>query len=92
MDDEQRYGSSMSTDIEDVEIEREERAIYAIIIGAMLPVVIGLTLEGATIDGGGAISLLLVSLGVVGLVASVRALVRSRVPRARARFTRPRSS
>jgi hypothetical protein len=80
----------METDNDEIEIEREERAIYAIVIAAMLPVVVGLTLEGATIDGGGAISLLLVSLGVVGLVASVRALLGSRVPRARARFTRPR--
>lgn len=90
MNDERGYEAAMITDNDDIEIEREERAIYAIVIAAMLPVVIGLTLEGSSIDGGGAISLLLVSLGVVGLVASVRALLRSRVPRARARFTRPR--
>ena len=73
---------------EDLEIEREERAIYAIVIAAMLPVIIGLAVEGNAIDGGGAVSLILVSLGVVGLVASLRAILRPRLPRASARFSR----
>ena len=76
------------TDEEDLEIEREERAIYAIVIAAMLPVIIGLAVEGDAIDGGGAVSLMLVSLGFVGLVASVRAILRPRLPRASARFQR----
>lgn len=75
-------------DDDDGEIEREERAIYAIVVAAMLPVIIGLGVEGNAIDGGGAVSLILVSLGVVGLVASIRAVLRPRLPRASARFPR----
>jgi hypothetical protein len=51
-------------------------------------VIIGLTIEGGAIDGGGVISMLLVSLGVMGLIASLRAIVRDRLPRASARYPR----
>lgn len=78
----------MRTNDEDLEIEREERAIYAIIVAAMLPVVIGLSLAGGVINGGNALSLLLVALGVVGLFAGLRAISVRRLPRASARFTR----
>jgi len=80
----------MRTDDEQLEVESEERAIYAIIVAAMLPVVIGLSLAGGVISGGNALSLLLVALGVVGLFAGLRAVFVRKLPRASARFTRPR--
>ena len=67
---------------EDDDIEREERNIYAIITMASAPVVIGLAIEGADLDGGGTLSLILVVAGVLGLAAGVRALFARRVPRA----------
>jgi hypothetical protein len=73
---------------EDHDIEREERAIYAIVIAAMLPVMIGLAFEGGAIDGGSALSLFLVALAVIGLGAGIRAFFARRLPRAVARFTR----
>ncbi len=63
-------------------IAREERDIYAIIVAASLPVVIGLLIEGGSMDGGATLSLLLVAVGVVGLLAGLRALVARRIPRA----------
>ena len=65
------------------EVESEERAIYAIIAAAISPVVIGVLLDGSTIDGGGALSLLLAVFALVGLVAGIRRMTRSRLPRAR---------
>lgn len=67
----------------DRELAREERAIYAIITAALAPVVVGILIEGQAIEGGGALSLLLVVLGVAGLLAGLRAFGRSRLPRAR---------
>jgi hypothetical protein len=72
----------------DTEIEREERAIYLIMLAAMAPVVIGLAIDRRTIDGGAALSLILVALGVIGLLAGLRTILRRRLPRARARFRR----
>lgn len=63
----------------DVEIQREERGIYAIIIAASAPVVISFAIEGGVLDGGATLSLLLVVLGLVGLFASVIAAVRMRL-------------
>jgi hypothetical protein len=77
-------------DNEGIDIEREERAIYAIVIAAMLPVVVGLAISGGVIDGGNALSLVLVALGVAGLFAGLRAVFARRLPRARARTTRLR--
>jgi len=64
------------------EIAREERDIYAIIVAATLPVVIGLLIEGGSMDGGATLSLLLVAVGVIGLLAGLRAFVARRLPRA----------
>jgi hypothetical protein len=67
----------------DPEIEREERAIYIIIMAALSPVVIAaLYRGGAALDGGTTLSFLIVILGVLGLAAGIRAM-RSRLPRAR---------
>lgn len=58
-------------------IQREELGIYAIIVAASAPVVIGLAIEGGEIDGGATLSLVLVVLGVVGLIAGVAAAIRA---------------
>ena len=68
------------------EIEREERAIYVIIAMALSPIVIGVLLRGGgEIDAGMTMSFGLVVLAVIGIVASIRAIRRDRIPRARAR-------
>jgi hypothetical protein len=73
----------MSHRDQDLEIEREERAIYIIILAALSPVVIAaLYRGGAALDGGTTLSFLIVALGVLGLVAGIRAM-RARLPRAR---------
>ncbi|MBS1124992.1 MAG: hypothetical protein H6Q90_7220 [Deltaproteobacteria bacterium] len=71
------------SETDDREVEQEERAIYWIITLAILPVVIGIFLDGGTIDGGGTLSLILVALGVTGIVAGLRVFTRTRLPRAR---------
>lgn len=67
-------------------IQREELGIYAIIIAASAPVVIGLAIEGGKMDAGTTLSLVLVVLGIVGMIAgviaAVRAFVKPRLPRA----------
>lgn len=74
----------------DLEIQREERAIYIIILVALSPVLIAaLIRDGAEIDGGTTLSFLIAMLGVLGLVAGVRAM-RARLPRARLHRRRPR--
>lgn len=70
-------------DEDDKDVEREERAIYAIITVAILPVVIGIFIERGVIDAGGTLSLILVALGVIGLLAGLRVFARVRLPRAR---------
>ena len=65
------------------DVESEERAIYAIVAAAVSPVVVGVLLDGSTIDGGGALSMLLAITALVGLVAGVRRMTRSRLPVAR---------
>ncbi len=73
----------------DLEIEREQRAIYIIIMVALSPVVgAALDRSGAEIDSGTTLSLLLVVLGVIGLAAGVRAK-RFRLPRAQVHRRRP---
>ena len=68
----------------DDEIEREERAIYAIAILALLPVVIVTLVQRMDWDFGTTVSLGIVLLGVLGLVMSfVRWRRRPRLPRAR---------
>lgn len=66
------------------EIDREERAIYLIVIAACAPIVFALALRGGYIDGGNTLILLLVALGMCGLFAGAR-LRRTRLPRARAK-------
>jgi hypothetical protein len=74
----------------DPEIEREERAIYIIIMAALSPVVVAaLARGGVSLDGGTTLSFLIVALGVVGLATGVRAM-RSRLPRARVHRRPPR--
>jgi hypothetical protein len=74
---------------EDLDIQREERAIYAIMIAACAPVVIALVIEGGVLDGGATLSLAVVVLGFVGLIAGIVAAARARrnarLPRATAR-------
>jgi len=66
--------------MEDDEIEREERAIYIIILVALAPVMISLAYHGAkVIDGGTTLSLIIVVCGVWGLGAVARKM-RTRVP------------
>ena len=69
---------------DDRAIQREELGIYAIIVAASAPVVIGLAIEGGEIDGGATLSLVLVVFGIVGLIAGVvaalRAFVKPRLP------------
>ena len=65
---------------DDEDIEREERAIYAIIAMAASPVVIGLMIQGGVIDGGATVSILLVLTALAGLSRLVH---RRRLPRAR---------
>ena len=76
----------------DPELEREERAIYIIIMVALAPVVVAALYHGgAAFDGGTTLSLLIVALGVIGLGAGVRAM-RSRLPPARVHRRRRRGS
>jgi len=73
----------------DRDIQREERAIYLIILASIAPVVIALVIDRGAVDSGGTLSLILGSFGVVGLLAGLRA-VQSRLPRARAVSKRER--
>jgi hypothetical protein len=68
---------------EDADIEREERAIYVIIVLACLPILIALAVQQRAIDGGNVLILILVSLGALGLAAGVRAWLGGKLPRAR---------
>jgi hypothetical protein len=70
-------------DNEGDEIEREERAIYWIITVALSPILVGVFVEGVDLEGGNALSLLLVALGIAGLFAGFRALAARRLPAAR---------
>jgi hypothetical protein len=67
----------------DPEIDREERAIYAIMLAASLPILIALIWQGRTIDGGNMLMMIVVALGLIGLVAGMRLFRRVRLPRAR---------
>lgn len=74
----------------DLEIQREERAIYIIILVALSPVLVAaLIRDGAAIDGGTTLSFLIAVLGVLGLATGVRAMD-ARLPRARLHRRRPR--
>jgi len=73
----------------DRDIQREERAIYLIILAAIAPVIIALAIHRDAIDSGGTLSLIVAGLGVIGLIAGLRAF-RSKIPRARALSKRDR--
>ena len=68
---------------EDQECEREERAIYAIIAAAASPVVIGVLIEGSGLDAGSTLTFGLAACALVGLGSCIRALSKSRLPRAK---------
>ena len=68
---------------DDDAIEREERGIYLVMFLAGLPIIGVLVIENRTIDGGNALILGIVMLGVVGLVAGLKAMVIRKLPRAR---------
>jgi hypothetical protein len=75
---------------QDREIQREERAIYLIIMIALSPVIVAaLYHHGAAMDSGTTLSFLIVALGLIGLATGVRAM-RSRLPRARVHRRTPR--
>ena len=65
------------------DIEREERAIYAIITVAISPVLIALLVERGVFDAGATLSVIFGALGIVGLLAGLRAVYARRLPRAR---------
>jgi hypothetical protein len=72
----------MSTD-HDTDVEREERAIYAIIALAVSPVIIGLLIEGGVVDAGATLSILVVVGALVGLLTTFGLLRRKRTPTVR---------
>jgi hypothetical protein len=76
----------------DEDIEREERAIYSIVIVALAPVVIVAALRRVNFDGGTSLCLLFVIPALVGLAATVVRARRPRIPRARALDRRDRAS
>lgn len=64
------------------DIQREERGIYLVIVGAMIPIVFGTLYAHDVFDAGSTISLGLLVLAVFGLIS--RALLHpARVPEAR---------
>jgi predicted membrane channel-forming protein YqfA (hemolysin III family) len=65
------------------DIQHEERGIYLVIVGAMIPIVFGTLLAHDVFDAGSTISLMLLVLAVFGLFG--RAIVhrpQRRLPRA----------
>ena len=68
----------------DEDIHHEERGIYLVIVGAMIPIVFGTLIAHDVFDAGSTISLLLLVLAVFGLFS--HAILRrpsSHIPRAR---------
>jgi predicted membrane channel-forming protein YqfA (hemolysin III family) len=66
----------------DEDIAHEERGIYLVIVGAMIPIVFGTLLAHDVFDAGSTISLGLIVFAIFGLVS--HALLRKpRVPEAR---------
>ena len=76
--------------MEDLDLEREERAIYIITILVLAPVVVVAIARRASFDGGTTLCLIAAVLGVIGVATSIaRRLRRPGLPCARAR--QPRS-
>lgn len=67
----------------DDSIEREERGIYLMILVAGLPVIGALWFEGRAVDGGNALIVVAVSAAVAGLLAGLKTMLASKLPRAR---------
>jgi len=61
---------------DDIDIEHEERGIYLVIVGAMIPIVFGTLIAHDVFDAGSTISLMLLVLAVFGLFS--RAILRRR--------------
>ena len=74
---------------EDQDIEREERAIYLILIAVCTPIVVSLLIRGGVIDGGNTLILIVVSLAVCGLLAGLGVTRRSRSHRRGADIQHP---
>lgn len=72
----------------DDERDPENRAICVVLVLTMSPVVAASVIDGRAFDGGSAVSLLLLGLGLIGLRRQIRAL--PAIPRARARRLRLR--
>jgi hypothetical protein len=70
------------------ERDPENRAICVVLVLSMSPVVAASVIDGRAFDGGSAVSLLLLGLGLIGLLQQSRAL--PALPRARARRSRLR--
>jgi len=77
----------MSQDEDDV-VEREERAVYAIIAIALAPVLIAVAIRGGIFDSGSTLCLLLVVAAIGGFASLARRLVRTRSEFPRARIHR----
>jgi hypothetical protein len=79
------YNENMN---DDQDINREERGIYLVILGAMIPIVFGTLIAHDVFDAGSTISLLLLVLAVFGLFS--RAILRRpRPPLPEARLQSP---
>jgi hypothetical protein len=74
-----RYGSLVSSK----DIEREERAVYAIAIVVLAPVVIVAVMRRVHFDGGTSLCLLFVVLAVIGLITTTARSRPPQLPRAR---------
>ncbi|HEY4181838.1 MAG TPA: hypothetical protein VGM90_33575 [Kofleriaceae bacterium] len=72
----------------DSDVRREERDIYLIILGAMVPIVVGTALTHGVFNGGATICLIMLALAIFGLFATVLVRRRNRLPRARTRSSR----
>lgn len=69
----------------EIELQREERAIYLIVLAACAPILIALGIERRPVDGGNTLVLILVTLGLFGLIAGYAEVRRRRrMPAARA--------
>ncbi|HEY4057405.1 MAG TPA: hypothetical protein VGM39_12395 [Kofleriaceae bacterium] len=52
----------------DSDVRREERDIYLIIVGAMVPIVLGTALTRGVFTGGATICLIMLALAILGLL------------------------
>jgi hypothetical protein len=71
------------------DVVREERAIYALLVVVLAPVPISAIVQRAEFGGGATLCLIGAALGVLGLLASLRALRRPGLPAACAIVRQP---